>query len=151
VDDLRASLVGVTKSALLERTNRLRLLESQLQGHQPKRELARRRAEVDHLAARLRTLGPQATLDRGYALVLDREGRPIREARVDLAGQSARIALSRGALDATIAQVYPAAALDETLAPKAEATAALKSTKAAKKPASRRPAKPPRGTAGSDH
>jgi exodeoxyribonuclease VII large subunit len=149
VDDLRATLVDVAKSALLERTNRLRLLESQLQGHQPKRELARRRAQVDHLAARLRTLGPQATLDRGYALVLDRDGRPIREARSDLTGQPARIALSRGALDATIAQVHPAATLDETLAPKPPA-AAPKSAKAAKKPGPRRPARP-RGSAGSDH
>jgi exodeoxyribonuclease VII large subunit len=149
VDDLRATLGDVAKSALLERTNRLRLLESQLQGHQPKRELARRRAQVDHLAARLRTLGPQATLDRGYALVLDRDGRPIREARAELAGRPARIALSRGALDATITQVHPAATLDETLAPKPPA-AAPKSAKAAKKPGPRRAARP-RGSAGSDH
>jgi exodeoxyribonuclease VII large subunit len=149
VDDLRENLVSVAKSALLERTNRLRLLESQLQAHQPKRELARRRAQVDHLAARLRTLGPQATLDRGYALVLDSKGRPVREARANLAGQLTRIALSRGALDATITQVHPAAMLDETLTPKAGA-AAPQTAKSARKARAPRPSKS-HGTSSSDH
>jgi exodeoxyribonuclease VII large subunit len=149
VDDLRESLVSSARNGLLARTNRLRLLDSQLQGHQPKRELARRRAHVDHLAARLRTLGPQGTLDRGYALVLDREGRPVREARTELVGQPARIALSRGALDTTITQVYPAAALSETLT-SGLAPSTPSAEKAAGKPRPKRAARP-RGTAGSDH
>jgi exodeoxyribonuclease VII large subunit len=115
VDDLRQELGAAAARALLARKNQLRLLESQLQSHQPKRELARRRAQVEHLAARLRALGPQATLDRGYALVLDRDGHPLRKADASLAGQAARIALSRGALEATITQVHPARSLVETL------------------------------------
>jgi exodeoxyribonuclease VII large subunit len=149
VDDLRESLVITAKDGLLARTNRLRLLESQLQGHQPKRELVRRRAQVDHLAARLRALGPQATLDRGYALVLDRDGRPVREARADLMYQSARIALSRGALEATITQAHPAASLIESLDSGSASDASTKD-KPSKKPKPKRSAKP-RGTAGSGH
>lgn len=139
VDDLRQELGAATTRALLARRNQLRLLESQLQSHQPKRELARRRAQVDHLAARLRALGPQATLDRGYALVLDKNGHPMREARPDLAGQTARIALSKGSLDAAIAQVHPAQSLVEMLSSAPAPTAKKQRTKRASNP---------RGTAG---
>ena len=118
VDDFRAATGRARRLALCWRdANQLRLLESQLQSHQPRRELARRRAHVEHLAARLRTLGPQATLDRGYALVLDRDGRPLRQADASLVGQPARIALSRGALEATIVRAHPAQGLAETLSP----------------------------------
>jgi len=125
VDDFRQQLDAAATRALLARRNQLRLLESQLQSHQPRRELARRRAHVEHLAARLRALGPQATLDRGYALVLDRDGRPLRKADPSLVGQPARIALSRGALEATIVQAQPAQGLAETLAPKSKKEAAV--------------------------
>jgi exodeoxyribonuclease VII large subunit len=109
--------------------------------------LTRRRAQVDHLAARLRALGPQATLDRGYALVLDAEGRPLRKAQAAQAGQPARIALSQGALNATITEAHPAATLGDLLRPPAppEPPAAP-----AKKPRPRRPARP-RDSAGPDH
>jgi exodeoxyribonuclease VII large subunit len=148
VDDLRQELAAAAERALLARKNQLRLLESQLQSHQPKRELARRRAQVGHLAARLRALGPQATLDRGYALVLDREGRPMHKADASLAGQPARIALSRGALDATITQVHPAQSLVETLSP-LSAAASSTSEPTAKKSRPKR-ASGPRGSAGPD-
>ncbi len=116
LDDLRAQLASSTARALRGRRDLVRLRETQLQAHQPARELARRRAQVDHLAARLRSLGPQATLDRGYALVLDREGRPMREARAELVGQPVRLALSRGGLAATVAQADAAASLETVLA-----------------------------------
>jgi exodeoxyribonuclease VII large subunit len=117
VDDHRQALRESAARALLARQNQLRLLESKLQSHQPSRELARRRAQVDHLAARLRTLGPQATLDRGYALVLDRAAHPLRNADPSLAGQAVRIALSRGELGATILRARPEQSLAETLSP----------------------------------
>jgi exodeoxyribonuclease VII large subunit len=121
LDDLRQALALGTKRGLQSRRDLLRLRETQLQAHQPRRELARRRAHVDHLTARLRALGPQATLDRGYALVLDRDGHPIREARTALKDQPVRIALSRGALDATVSGTRPAAALEEIFASSTEA------------------------------
>jgi exodeoxyribonuclease VII large subunit len=144
VDDLRAGLTVAVKRALQSRRDLLRLRETQLQSHQPRRELLRRRAHVEQLAARLRALGPQATLDRGYALVLDRAGRPIREAQAGLAGQPARIALSRGALDATVTGVHPAAALEEALAGSAVQLAAPAAPPAVAKKSARakRPPKP---------
>jgi exodeoxyribonuclease VII large subunit len=136
LDDLRSELALAARRALQSRRDLLRLRETQLQSHQPRRELARRRAHVEHLAARLRTLGPQATLDRGYALLLDREGHPVREALASLAGEPARIALSRGALDAIITGVHPSAPLEELLtAPPAAPlpTASVKKTSRAKR------------------
>jgi exodeoxyribonuclease VII large subunit len=120
LDDLRQEMGAAAGRAILARKNLLQLRESQLQAHHPARELARRRAHFDHLAARLRSLGPQATLDRGYALVLDSAGQPIRKADPALEGQMARIALSRGALDATILKAHPKQGLAETLTPPAK-------------------------------
>ena len=116
LDDLRQALAAATGHALLSRKNRFQLRASQLQAHHPARELARRRAHLDHLAARLRTLGPRGTLDRGYALLLDGEGRPIRQASAGLKGQPARVALSRGALEIAVTQTHPRERLVETLA-----------------------------------
>jgi exodeoxyribonuclease VII large subunit len=151
MDDFRQQMDAAATRALLARRNQLRLLESQLQSHQPRRELARRRAHVEHLAARLRTLGPQATLDRGYALVLDRDGRPLRQADASQVGQPARIALSRGALDATIVQVHPTQGLAETLAANAVSpTAPMPPPSTSPKKSRPRRASGPRGSAGPD-
>ena len=75
-----------------------------------------RREHLGHLAARLRALGPQATLDRGYALLLDEAGHPVRNANLLLEGQSTKIALSRGVLEASITKAHPQQGLAETLA-----------------------------------
>jgi exodeoxyribonuclease VII large subunit len=143
LDDLRQAMGAAAGRALLSRRNLLRLRESQLQAHHPARELARRRAHLDHLAARLRTLGPQATLDRGYALLLDREGHPIRHADPALEGRPARIALSRGALEATIVKAHPQHGLVEMLAPPAPVPTPAKKTRS-------RRGKPPVRSAGSE-
>ena len=115
VDDLRTQLILEARRALQTRRDLLRLRETQLQAHQPRRELARRREQIAQLAARLRALGPQATLDRGYALVLDDAGHPLREARAELAGRPVRVVLSRGALEAAVTRVESAATLDQAL------------------------------------
>jgi len=41
---------------------------------------------LGQLAARLRALGSQGTLDRGYALVLDAQGHPLVQAKKTLEG-----------------------------------------------------------------
>ena len=134
VDDLRTQLGAATARALRSRREEVRLRETQLQGHQPARELARRRAHIDHLAARLRALGPQATLDRGYALVLDSQGHPLREARPELGGQPVRVALSRGALDARVERADPAARIDTLLLAPSSAAASPAQPAAKSKP-----------------
>jgi exodeoxyribonuclease VII large subunit len=74
------------------------------------RERARRRlggqleaghAELAHVVARLRTLSPQATLERGYAVVRRPDGTVVRDAAE--AGPSVRVRVARGEFEATVA------------------------------------------------
>jgi exodeoxyribonuclease VII large subunit len=57
-------------------------------------------AEQEHVRARVRTLSPQATLDRGYAVVRLPDGTVIREP--DEASGTLRIRVARGEFDATV-------------------------------------------------
>jgi exodeoxyribonuclease VII large subunit len=69
------------------------------------RERARRRAaalletggsDLEHVTARLRTLSPQATLDRGYAVVTRTDGSIVREATSVSAGDAMRVRVAHG-------------------------------------------------------
>jgi exodeoxyribonuclease VII large subunit len=73
------------------------------------RERARRRAhglleaarsDLEHVRARVRTLSPQATLDRGYAVVRRPDGTVVRDAAEALG--SLRIRVARGEFDAAV-------------------------------------------------
>jgi exodeoxyribonuclease VII large subunit len=73
------------------------------------RERARRRAhglleaarsDLEHVRARVRTLSPQATLDRGYAVVRRPDGTVVRDAAEALG--SLRIRVARGEFDAVV-------------------------------------------------
>jgi exodeoxyribonuclease VII large subunit len=143
LDDLRQAMSVAAGHALLSRKNLLRLRASQLQAHHPARELARRRAHLDHLAARLRTLGPQATLDRGYALLLDKNSHPIRQASAALEGQPARIALSRGELEITLNKAHPDRGLLEVLTSKTPSPTPEKKNRPRRAKSSAGPSGPP--------
>ncbi len=117
LDDLRENLHAGAHNSIQKRQQRLHLLQARLAGRHPTRELERRRSHLVQLTARLRALGPQATLDRGYALVLDPHGHPLSQATPKLEGQSVRLVLSKGVMEATLATAYPARTLVETLAP----------------------------------
>ncbi|HZZ95915.1 MAG TPA: exodeoxyribonuclease VII large subunit [Jatrophihabitantaceae bacterium] len=58
------------------------------------------RADLEHVRARVRTLSPQATLDRGYAVVRRPDGTVIRDAAEALG--ALRIRVARGEFDATV-------------------------------------------------
>lgn len=71
--------------------------------------VVRGEAEIAHLRARVRTLSPQHTLDRGYAIVQvasaadDASGAPVaRDAAEVAAGDNLLIRLARGSLDAAV-------------------------------------------------
>ncbi len=57
--------------------------------------------EVSHLATQVRTLSPQATLDRGYAVVQQQDGALLRSAQNVIRGQRLRIRLAEGEATAT--------------------------------------------------
>jgi exodeoxyribonuclease VII large subunit len=115
LDDLRENLHDNTRRALRARQNALHLLKTRLAAHHPAREIERRRSHLSHLTARLRTLGPQGTLDRGYALMLDGAGHPISQAKKRLEGQPIRIVLSKGMAAANVTSVDPHRTLIDAL------------------------------------
>jgi len=57
-------------------------------------------SDISHLAARVRALSPAATLDRGYAIVLDDQGHVVRHADQVADGSVVQIRLSDGAFHA---------------------------------------------------
>ncbi|MCS7007743.1 MAG: exodeoxyribonuclease VII large subunit [Thermoleophilia bacterium] len=66
--------------------------------------LERRRAALDRAGARLQTLSPLATLERGYAIVRA-EGIALRDAADASIGARLDVQLARGALTATVEEV----------------------------------------------
>ena len=58
------------------------------------------RSDLDHVRARVRTLSPQATLDRGYAVVRRADGTVVRDPAEALG--SLRIRVARGEFDAVV-------------------------------------------------
>jgi exodeoxyribonuclease VII large subunit len=123
LDDLRGVLDATTRRTILERRQSLRHLQARLAPHHPARELERRRNHLTQLAARLRALGPQGTLDRGYALVLDTHGHPLTQAKKTLEGQAARIILSKGMVTAQLSDAQPNKSLADALHPETVAEA----------------------------
>ena len=73
-------------------------------GHQ----LDRAADDIDHRRARARALSPLATLQRGYAVVQDAEGRVLNSVAGVRAGGAVQIRLADGRIDATTTSVSPA-------------------------------------------
>ncbi len=130
LDDLRENLSAVAQTGLQSRRESLRFLQARLAAHHPARELERRRGHLTQLAARLRALGPQGTLDRGYALVLDAQGHPVSQAKKTLEGQSVRIVLSKGMVGANLTGAQPGKMLIDALHPAVTEAAAVPPKKA---------------------
>jgi exodeoxyribonuclease VII large subunit len=60
------------------------------------------RSDVEHVRARVRTLSPQATLERGYAVVQLADGSVVRDPR-DATGRL-RVRVARGQFEADVAE-----------------------------------------------
>lgn len=58
--------------------------------------------QLDHTLTRVRSLSPQATLDRGYAVVQDSDGKVVRDGSAVRSGAEIHVRLAAGALDATV-------------------------------------------------
>jgi exodeoxyribonuclease VII large subunit len=71
----------------------------------PQRALAARSERADQLVARLRAVAPQATLERGYAIVIDDAGQAVRAGASLAAGQHVDLRLARGGAGARIEEV----------------------------------------------
>ena len=115
VDDLQESLRSGVRENLRHRSSLLQTLAARLNSRHPAREFENRRRHLSHLEARLRALGPQATLDRGYALVLNAQNHAIGRADELSDNQDVRLILSRGSAQAKIQMRESAATLLEAL------------------------------------
>jgi exodeoxyribonuclease VII large subunit len=71
----------------------------------PQRALAARAERAAHLVARLRAVAPQATLERGYAIVIDDRGHAVRDGAALAAGERVDLRLARGGAGARIEEV----------------------------------------------
>lgn len=107
VDDLAENLLNSTRQQLRHQRQRWQLLHTRLSAHPPARELIRHRQHLHHLAARLRMLGPQGTLDRGYALLVDEQGHPIRRVEKKQEGKNAQVILSQGLYEIKLLTAQP--------------------------------------------
>ena len=75
--------------------------------HGLRRSLGDRRARLQSLGALIRSLGPDAVLARGYAIVHAADGRIVRDAASLGPGDELEIALARGRVGAKVIEVKP--------------------------------------------
>ncbi len=71
------------------------------------RRLEREHARLDTAARQLRTLGPGATLERGYAIALDGAGHVLRAAAGVQAGDVVEVRLAAGSLTTRVEETTP--------------------------------------------
>jgi exodeoxyribonuclease VII large subunit len=89
---------------VVSRREALARLRSALDGA-PQRALEQRVQRNEQLVARLRAVAPQATLERGYAIVIGEGGAAVRDASSLAAGALVDVRLARGAATARIEEV----------------------------------------------
>jgi len=105
LESSRRRLALAVRNALERDAERLERLGVRLRAA-PRLLLERRRAGLDHTGARLQTLSPLATLDRGYAVV--RAGVvALRDASAVSVGDRLEIELASGSLGAAVEEVRP--------------------------------------------
>jgi exodeoxyribonuclease VII large subunit len=101
----RAALERGTRRSLERGSEQLAAVVGRL-GHASSLLVERRRAALERAAAKLRTLSPLATLDRGYAIV-HREGQVVRSASTLRSGAEIDVRLAEGGFSATVDEVSP--------------------------------------------
>jgi exodeoxyribonuclease VII large subunit len=85
---------------------RVRTLRARLR-HSVDRTLRELDGALASRAQRLRSLGTQETLDRGFAIVRDASGRVVRQSAQVSTGHPISIMLAHGALHSTVDRVEP--------------------------------------------
>ncbi|MHB8840089.1 MAG: exodeoxyribonuclease VII large subunit [Gemmatimonadaceae bacterium] len=103
----RTMIAGVQRRAVLARRE-LQRFAGDL-SIRARRSVERRRAQVQHVAARIDALSPLNTLARGYAVARDAEGHALGSAAAFAAGQAFSLVLRDGQVDATVTGVRPGA------------------------------------------
>jgi exodeoxyribonuclease VII large subunit len=99
----RAAVAKGAHRALERRRERLSLLHARLRAG-PQLLVERRRGRLEAAAGRLRALSPQATLDRGYAIVRS-EGAVLRSAATVSPGSAIDVRLAEGGFAARVEEL----------------------------------------------
>jgi exodeoxyribonuclease VII large subunit len=107
VDDLTLELRLGLQRGFQERRHAWEKIFLRWTAVHPSQTLARRRAQWKHAEERLRLLGPQATLARGYALVLNEQGAVVRQADPGLINRTVEVRLAQGVLSARVTTASP--------------------------------------------
>jgi exodeoxyribonuclease VII large subunit len=129
LDELEQRLVLAQKNLLQRRRGELALLESRLQARSPlprvrqlqmdiqrmrqrmtaamQLQLARSGDRLGHLARMLDSLSPLGTLQRGYAIITDRQGKVVSDTAGLAVGDKVEARLAKGLLGLTINKVVP--------------------------------------------
>ena len=124
LDDLDMRLRRAFEQNMSRRQERLARLDGRLAGQHPRRQLALLRQRLDSLADRLpratqqllrqrrqtlaglaqtlQIVSPLATLGRGYSILLDERGKPIRSAAQTHPGQRLKARLGEGELEVRV-------------------------------------------------
>ena len=103
LDRSRAALGRGARHAMERRRERLSLLHSRLRAG-PRLLVERRRGRLEATAGRLRALSPQATLERGYAIV-QAKGGLVSSARALTRGSAVDVRLAEGGFAARVEEV----------------------------------------------
>lgn len=106
LDHLRQRLVRVRPDHdILQRREALARLQRQLQTATHQALVARQR-QLDATARQLRSLGPEAVLERGYAILQTTEGEVLRAADQTASGERVHARLARGRLDLEVTATH---------------------------------------------
>ena len=101
LDELNRRLIPAMKSYLHMHQQQLELHTKTLQ-NRSKDRLAHTKQNIDHLASKLKALGPSTTLKRGYAIITDNSEHLVRSIKQVKAKQAINIRVSDGKLTAKI-------------------------------------------------
>jgi exodeoxyribonuclease VII large subunit len=87
---------------------------------QPQKSVTMARERVKQWAARLEALGPDATLRRGYALVLDKDGHIVKDGKSIKKGETLKVHLGKGALKTKVEEVLESEKLAKNFSQKSD-------------------------------
>lgn len=93
-------------SSLLARAEDLERLRTRARAAVSQR-VVRSRDEVAQLRARVTSLSPQQTLERGYVLMQTETGQLVRDATLLSPGETVNVRAATGSLDATVTHIHP--------------------------------------------
>jgi exodeoxyribonuclease VII large subunit len=139
LDELDMRLLNAVKRRQRDGQQRLDVLHARLQRHRPthyvqqlrarleycqrqlpllmQRQLQQQRQQWSGIAQLLHSVSPLATLQRGYAIVSDKRGALLRDARDVAVGDTISAQLAQGSLVCTVDAIQPASIQFEPIKP----------------------------------